>query len=310
MCVFCLLLTFPSCPSCPCPRTRSPPSSCRCAFLRPQLLVPELRGSPWKSWHVCCIRHILKAVVWAGFKFCLREPSSNNFPASSLRADSGLGTTSRHLITWKFCIHSSKTILTHQQDVSDSQIRSPVLLQCVHTDLPSGTHLVEAAQKFEVLIKLTFGWKILVRKNPFGGEAGKSFERTSLILNWPPGAVLYKSRCVLCIWTPFANLIVFFRHLGTECQGVRLSLPECLSSRPHSPVQTKIKLNIWRWRKAYYDPIGEKFPTSMLIPSIFSCTRLCTWISPYKQISKVFPNFQKGPLLKGCQKSTNFATSR
>ena len=84
----------------------------------------------------------------------------------------------------------------HQQDVSDSQIRSPVLLQCVHTDLPSGTHLVEAAQKFEVLIKLTFGWKILVRKNPFGGEAGKSFERTSLILNWPPGAVFYKSRCV------------------------------------------------------------------------------------------------------------------
>ena len=55
---------------------------------------------------------------------------------------------------------------------------------------------MEAAQKFEVLIKLTFGWKILVRKNPFGGEAGKSFERTSLILNWPPGAVFYKSRCV------------------------------------------------------------------------------------------------------------------
>ena len=70
MCVFCLLLTFPSCPSCPCPRTRSPPSSCRCAFLRPQLLVPELRGSPWKSWHVCCIRHILKAVVvWDGISF-------------------------------------------------------------------------------------------------------------------------------------------------------------------------------------------------------------------------------------------------
>ena len=104
----------------------------------------------------------------------------------------------------------------------------------------------------------------------------------------------------------FANLIVFFRHLGTECQGVRLSLPECLSSRPHSPVQTKIKLNIWRWRKDYYDPIDEKFPTSMLIPSIFSCTRLCTWISPYKQISKVFPNLQKGAPFKGVPKIYKF----
>ena len=58
-----------------------------------------------------------------------------------------------------------------------------------------------SANIFEMLWFSTLGWKILVRKNPFGGEAGKSFERTSLILNWPPGAVLYKSRCV-CVFGP------------------------------------------------------------------------------------------------------------
>ena len=175
----------------------------RAAWISVKILARLLYSSYSKS---SCVR-------WD--KFCLKEPSSNNFPASSLRADSGLGTTSRHLITWKFCIHSSKTILTHQQDVSDSQIRSPVLLQCVHTDLPSGTHLVEAAQKFKVLIKLTFGWKILVRKNPFGGEAGKSFERTSLILNWPPGAMLYKSRCVVYLDTLILVYMCNVRYLQT-----------------------------------------------------------------------------------------------
>lgn len=32
----------------------------------------------------------------------------------------------------------------------------------------------------------TFGWKILVRKYPFGGAAGKSLPSTSFILNSPP----------------------------------------------------------------------------------------------------------------------------
>ena len=193
----------------------------RAAWISVKILARLLYSSYSKS---SCVR-------WD--KFCLREPSSNNFPASSLRADSGLGTTSRHLITWKFCIHSSKSVLTHQQEVSDSQIRSPVLLQCVHTDLPSGTHLVEAAQKFEVLIKLTFGWKILVRKNPFGGEAGKSFERTSLILNWPPGAVLYKSRCVfgplnfgVCAMCIICKLDSFFVTLVRSARG---SVYHCLN---------------------------------------------------------------------------------
>ena len=32
-----------------------------------------------------------------------------------------------------------------------------------------------------------------MRKKPFGGEAGKSFERTSLIRNWPPlvGGIIF-----------------------------------------------------------------------------------------------------------------------
>lgn len=32
----------------------------------------------------------------------------------------------------------------------------------------------------------TLGWKIFVRKNPFGGFAGKPDSRTSLHLNTPP----------------------------------------------------------------------------------------------------------------------------
>ena len=82
----------------------------------------------------------------------------NKRPASSLRADSGNGTIKRHLIIWK---------MWDKDQSAGFQSLFSVL-----------THM----SPFEA----TFGWKILVRKYPFGGFVGKSLSITNLHLNIPP----------------------------------------------------------------------------------------------------------------------------
>jgi hypothetical protein len=79
--------------------------------------------------------------------------SMNSFPASSFRLDSGKGTINRHRITVKTC----------RRVVSAVQSRFRVL-----------TQISPAVEMF--------GWKIRVRKKPFGGVAGKSPDITSLRL--------------------------------------------------------------------------------------------------------------------------------
>jgi len=83
----------------------------------------------------------------------------NSLPASSFKADSGKGTIRRHFIVWKMWpkdheagFQSFFSVFTHMS--------------------PLGV--------------ATLGWKILVKKYPFGGFAGKSLSKISLHLKIPP----------------------------------------------------------------------------------------------------------------------------
>lgn len=74
------------------------------------------------------------------------------------------------------------------EDVADAQVRLPVLLQRIHTDLPTRRrHIGMEHLQSSTHMDRDFGgngkWGTLVRKKPLGGEEGKSLERLILIRN-------------------------------------------------------------------------------------------------------------------------------